>query len=239
MELLPPEKRVKFFVFVIESPSDHDLYNDISEGDILKEAIKLDRISCVKKVTITRIAFEACLKFGIRDEMGLHQGQIPIIHISCHGAESGIQLSNNEVINWEELSKLLAPLNKALNGSLLLCMSSCKGFAACKMAMRVDEPDSPFFAVVGSSGEPTWSDTAVAYASFYHLIAKGALIVDAVKAMNVATGVGNFVQTTASEARKSFLEALAKINTVQVRKELDESSKNDPQVDLVKGLKQL
>jgi hypothetical protein len=67
-------------------------------------------------------------------------------------------------------------------------MSSCEGIEAWNAALTLKK-DYPFLALVGPVGKPTWSDTAVAFASFYHLLAKRispGLLVDR---MNAAAGL--------------------------------------------------
>ena len=108
----------------------------------------------------------ASLVIGLQEEMKARPTLLPIIHISAHGGLDGLELSSKESISWNELRDLLLPINEALSGGLLLCMSSCEGFAACKMAMN-ETRNQPFLGVIGNYGKPTWSDTAIAYASFY------------------------------------------------------------------------
>lgn len=50
-------------------------------------------------------------------------------------------------------------------------MSSCEGFYACQMAMA--EGKIPFYVAIGNIYTPTWSDTAIGFTSFYHLLSKG------------------------------------------------------------------
>ncbi len=67
MAPLPPEQRVNFFVFVIESPSAVDLYHRRSEGEIVRQAVELNGISCIVKTAIALEAFNACLRKASRD----------------------------------------------------------------------------------------------------------------------------------------------------------------------------
>ena len=158
---LPPEQRTKFFVFVIESPSAPDLYHRRSEGDLVRQAVELNNLVCVVKTAISLQAFEACLKIGLVDAMKAHPDSIPLLHISAHGDGEGIQLSDGFCISWRDLREHLRPVNKALGGSLIVCMSSCKGYAGTRMAMFPSDPELPYFALIGCGGEPTWSETAV------------------------------------------------------------------------------
>lgn len=80
---LPSEQRIRFFVFVIESPSAPDLYHRRSEGDIVRQAVELNGILCVVKTAISQSAFDACLKIGLLEAMASMPGFIPLLHISA------------------------------------------------------------------------------------------------------------------------------------------------------------
>lgn len=206
-----------FFVYVIESPSAPDLYHQRSEADLLRQAINLDLIPCVTRCAINGDAFLASLHFGLAEEMEAFPQLLPIIHISAHGNAEGIALSNGEVISWEHLKQLLQPINAALQGFLLVCMSSCEGYAGTRMAMFTDNQAMPFFALVGCSGKPTWSDTAVAYATFYHLLAKGHNVDQSVAAMRTASGNEGFFLSRGEQVKKDYIEFVNKQNTARLR----------------------
>lgn len=158
-----PQKYV-FFVYIVESPSAPDLYHGRSEGALVANALGLDQIPCVSRTAINREAFEAALQIGLPEAMKQFAGRYPVLHLSAHGASEGIQLSSGDVIGWTELRELLVPINESLGGALLLCMSACKGYSACQMAMQhQDDAKHPYFAMIGNFGQPTWSDTAVSY----------------------------------------------------------------------------
>jgi hypothetical protein len=153
MPPLPPEQRVRFFVFVIESPSSVDLYHRRSEGEIIRQAVDL--------------------KVGLSEAMSQMQSFIPLVHISSHGNAHGIQLSDGYIMSWAELKDHLRLVNHALGGSLVVCMSSCEGYSGIRMAMHLEEDDLPYFALVGCGAQPTWGETAVAYATLYHQLWRG------------------------------------------------------------------
>ena len=231
---LPPEKRIKFFVFVIESPSPVDLYHRRSEGEIIMQAVGLNQIACKVKTAVTFEAFEACLKIGLKESMEFFPDKLPILHISAHGDSSGLQLSSGETINWSNLRQLLAPINQALNNNLLVCLSCCEGYSGARMAMYVEDQGYPFYGIVANSKKLVWSETAIAYSTFYHLVAKGEYLVDAVSAMRVASGNKYFFFETAEDARKSFLEYLNKTDPQQVRNRLEQTVLNEPSNHLSK-----
>lgn len=228
---VPPEQRIKFFVFVIESPSAADLYHRRSEGDIVRQAVELNGIMCVVKTAISLEAFDACLKIGLSEAMKGHPGFVPLLHISAHGNSEGIQLSDGYVMTWHQLGEHLRPVNQALGESLIVCMSSCEGYNGVRMAMIPGDTSLPFFAIVGTGNKPTWAETAVGYATFYHQLCRGEHISVAVKAMQVASGNETFWVQHAENSRQSYIEHINNISpeTAQANLEqlvTDESPEN-------------
>lgn len=219
---LPPEQCIKFFVFVIESPSAVDLYHRRSEGDIIRQAVELNGIKCIVKTAINLQSFEACLKIGLSEAMSQMPGFLPLLHISAHGNAQGIQLSDGTVIEWAQLKDHLHPVNQALGGSLVVCMSSCEGYAGTRMAMHIHEPSPPYFALVGCSAKPTWGETAVAYATLYHQLWRGEHIAVAVQAMCTASGNNQFFLEHANNTRQNYIQYLNTINPANAQENLEQ-----------------
>ena len=231
---LAPAERLKFFVYVIESPSPVDLYHRRSEGEIIQKAAGLNQIPCLVKTAINFEAFEAALKIGLKEAMDSFPGLVPMLHISAHGYGDGIELSSSQIINWNTLENLLRPINVAFNNSLLLCLSCCEGYSGIRMAMNSDNRDHPFYAIISNGEKPMWSDTAVAYSTFYHLIAKGHYIRDAVTAMQVASGNEMFWIETAEGAKQTYLEHIKNIDTQDVQQQLEENTHGEDPSHLAK-----
>jgi len=203
---LAPEERLKFFVYIVESPSALDLYNGRHEGTMLRQSLQLSQISAIDHLAVTKEAFKAALLIGLPEAMKLHSALIPIIHISAHGDDNGLQLADGSRIDWHELKVLLQPINKALNGFLLVCMSCCKGYFGVRMAMEIHDEDAPFFALIGNHDSPTWSETSIGFCTLYHLVNKGETVMDAVKCMNAAAGVTSFAGEKAEDTKKNYIE---------------------------------
>jgi len=217
-----PPAQYSFFVYIIESPSAPDLYHGRSEGSVVADALRLDSIPCVTRTAINPEAFVAALRIGLPEVMKQFPGRYPILHLSAHGGAEGIQLSSSNVIPWNTLRELLVPINESLQGALLLCMSACEGYAACRMAMEPGDAPHPYFGMIGNYGQPTWSDTAVSYLSFYHLLSKGWPIPNAVESMKAASGDSKWVVQTADEIKRDYLEFLkSKADPTEVRRELE------------------
>ena len=228
--------KFEFFVYIIESPSAPDLYHGRSEGARVAETLRLDGIPCVSRTAINRDALIAALVFGLPEAMKENPGRAPVLHLSAHGSNAGIELSSKEVLTWTDLRGLLVPVNESLGGELLLCMSACQGYSACQMAMEEQDLPHPYCVMVGSSENPTWSDTAVSYLAFYHLLAKGRNIPDAVEAMSAASGI-KWVYETAVASRQFYLEFIQKtMQPEAVQQQLGAAPELAPLSEDAKGL---
>ncbi len=197
----------KFHVYIIESPSPVDLYHKRFEGEALRATLELSQIPASHCLAVSYSAFTAAFHVGLVEHFGAVKNP-PIIHISAHGDDEGIQLTSGEVVTWETLRKFLQPVNQILKdqGGFILCMSTCKGAAGCKMAM--DDDEYPFRGVVGNNEEPTWSETNIGFATFYHLFAKGCTMFDCVEAMKVSSGNEHFTFIEAATARRAYLNTI-------------------------------
>lgn len=224
---LPPEQRIQFFVFVIESPSAVDLYHRRSEGEIVRQAVELNGIGCAVKTAISLQAFDACLKLGLMEAMAQRPGFVPLLHISAHGDAQGIQLSDGYLMSWQELKDHLRPVNQALGGSLVVCMSSCEGYAGIRMAMHLDEDDLPYFALIGCGAQPTWGETAVAYATLYHQLWRGEHISNAVQAMCVASGNNRFFLEHAEKSREDYIKYINTVDPIRAQANLEQLVANE------------
>ena len=198
------------FVNIVESPKDSEIYNNTSEAMLLKKAITLNDIPCISRVAINKSNFFKGIYEGFIEGLERYK-YIPILHISCHGSANGIKLSCGDVIQWNEIRDYLCLLNKYLKDSLLLCMSSCEGFSACKMAMQDGKAQHPFLALIGNDKSPTWPESAIAYATFYHLIINGSTIEYATEAMCTASGNKDWKNITYLEAHQRYINCLKQI----------------------------
>lgn len=183
--------RDRAFVYVIESPSSRDLLDGRTEGRMLTEALRLAEIPHWYSLASDRSMFREALSERLLEAWEAHGKKVPILHLSLHGSTDGVVLTSGESLSWDELRQELMPLIRAMDGGLLVCMSSCFGSSGCRMAMYEDS-EPHFWALVGNVGSALWSDAAIAYASFYHLFFKRFEIKVCVDSMKVASGDHNF-----------------------------------------------
>lgn len=226
-----------FFVYVIESPSAPDIYHGRGEGEVLIQLLKLSGTASALRRTINRDAFYTSLQVGLNDEIGKFAPARPLLHISCHGSNEGIQLSSGDQVTWAELASLITPINKALGGQLVIAMSCCEGYSGIQMAMTTEDGPLPFLALVGSTGKPTWADSAIAFSAFYHLLNKNIHVRDAVQAMNTASGCNDFRVQWAEQSKQGFLDYVKQqYNPSEVRQKLQDNANLQPPNDLAKRI---
>ncbi len=223
MSTVGSEGKPRFFVYIVESPSAIDLYHRKSEAELLVHSLTLGGTPCVARTAATKEAFLAALLVGLREEMEQRPSLTPILHISAHGDDQGIQFTDSQVMSWSELKQWLQRINQALSGRLVLGISACEGFTACQMAMdQKDEP--PFFALISHAKKPTWSDAAVGFLSFYHRMAKGTHVSEALKAMQMASGDDGFRYILGSAAKEAYLKALKTVDLEYARTTLQQEA---------------
>ncbi|TXH72844.1 hypothetical protein [Thiobacillus sp.] len=204
------------FVYVIESPADADLLDGRTEGKSLCEAFQLADIPYSYSLVTTPKTLEESLGPRLIKALS-HFNQPPILHLSMHGNDEGVALTNGEFLTWANLRKLLTPLTNTMEGGLLICMSSCFGSSGCRMAMHEDT-DHPFWALVGNSQTALWSDAAVAYITFYHLFFKGVSVEQCLERMRSASGDNNFMVFSGLSIKAnwaSFMEGSRRASMVQ------------------------
>jgi hypothetical protein len=186
-------------VSVVESPSSQDLLLECQEGRALQTALYQARIPSRYYLATNKNTFTSALQFIAQQR---HSAPQPIaLHVSCHGNEDGITLTDEDFVAWDELRRILLGFAREAMAyheagkisSILLCMSACSGLAAQKMA---ENEECPFMSLVAPSREVLWSDCLTSFLVFYNLfLIKNAALDEAVSAMNVAAGIEDLFQT--------------------------------------------
>lgn len=209
------------FVYVIESPSASDLLDGRTEGGALVQTLDLAQIPRWYSLVTDRSTLYAALGHRLVSAWDYHKAP-PILHLSMHGNSEGVGLTCGDFLDWHELRQLLIPLLRAMNGGLLICMSTCFGSSGCRMAMYSDN-EPPFWALIGNAASPNWPDAAVAYITFYHLFFKGLDVVDCVQIMKNASGDNGFGLHLGEESRTNWLVFWEQYST-KLTEQLQEST---------------
>lgn len=200
------------FVYIIESPGDHDLLDGRTEGRSLRELLRIAEIPHEYNLVTTRATLDHALGPRLPAAMKKHRpGWRPIMHFSCHGNQDGLSLTDcSAPILWPELRQRLLPLNDSLRDAeipLLVCISACFSAAARQMA-QTQQSSPGFWGLVGHPGNAAWSDAAIGFGTFYHLLFKGHEPREAVEGMKAASGDDRFEFVSGETEQTRWLELM-------------------------------
>lgn len=167
------EQDIFFKVYIIESPADIDLFENRTEGKALSNVLEISEIPYEYLLVTSEKTFELAFKSIKDDILELQEEYLfvwPIIHVSCHGNDSGIGLTDNSYLKWNVLYQMLTEVNLCFeedpSSPIFLSMSSCFGLHAIKTDW--DSESSPFAFVLGHEKEILWEDALIAFSVFYH-----------------------------------------------------------------------
>lgn len=192
-------------IYIIESQSPEDILVNRTEGRALSAGLDLSGIANKYYQVIDEDCLDKCLLEIAANINNLKQNDLvaPYIHISAHGNEDGFVLTGGEFINWNMFREKIDLLNE-LTGKIQpipekphiqispinYCFSTCKGFNAHKIQGDINE--NKFSSIIGPSELVDWSDSLIAFMTFYHQIFyKKNRAKNAVKIMNISAGLEN------------------------------------------------
>lgn len=145
-------------VFVIESLNFDDEKNNRYEGKFLSQILHLGGKKSIYYYIRTKKEFEEVLElFG--------ESRFRYLHLSCHGGRKSIHMTLDR-ISFSDLSNLLQPHLKDKR----LFISACS--AVNDDLARTIIPSTKCFSIIGPAEDIIFSDAAITWASFYHLVFK-------------------------------------------------------------------
>lgn len=207
-------------VYIIESPAPRDLFRNRCEGRALSEALLLAETDVHYRLAANRESFDEAMTFIIEDfhAKSGKSSAMPFIHISAHGDDAGIQLTDGDYFEWDDFRSALEKINEKIGyvpfltlpvsqkiSRVALCFSTCDGYNAHKI--HLSDP-CPFQFLVGPISKVSWPDSLTAFQVFYHAAnCRKTTYAKAVELMNQATGLSNVFQSYISPE----LDSLAKV----------------------------
>jgi len=195
-------------IYIIESQKDSDILNKRTEGKALSATLDLAHIPNMYYQVVTVEMLEECFK-QICLDISYYRFEglvIPYLHFSAHGNDTGIILTDNTFIDWEKMRKYIDVINtnigfirpkpdnpKLLVSILNLSFSTCKGIYAHNI--QGDLSDNKYVCLIGPTDAVDWSDSLIAFSTFYHQIFyKHKKANDAINNMNAAAGLDSIFQ---------------------------------------------
>ena len=192
-----------FYVHIVESPSPDELLDGITEGGALCGFLDIAGIQYSYNLAIDLDQFDIAMTNRVEEAIYTFD-KIPILHLSMHGNEQGIQLTNQygteDMIFWPQLAIYLRRIHRYIRRhiggkGLGVCMSCCGGAHGTQMAEQIRKINIPYRWIIGSSSEIDLCDAALAYAILYRGLHRGVddddidLLVEAIR---VASGITDF-----------------------------------------------
>jgi hypothetical protein len=176
-----------FLVHVIESPAEEERRVGTSEGEPIRQVLALSGVPVTAALVATadefehqiRVVFPALARSAFPD-------RVAVLHLSTHGTRDGLQIGPT-VVPWVILCRWLAEANWEAFNSMTLCMSACSGLQAFQGALGRHRDRMPFFSIIGSTGQPTWGQSAAAFVALYTQFSQQSSIRTAVEAMRWAS----------------------------------------------------
>jgi hypothetical protein len=107
----------KLKAFIAESVSPLEFYNRDWEGHIVEEIVRVLNGKTSYRIVLNAELLRKAIKTASENEYN-------IFHLSCHGDEGGIQLSDKTDISWDELANCFQTAGRI---PAALILSSCIG----------------------------------------------------------------------------------------------------------------
>ena len=187
-------------IYIIESPRDEELLIGRNEGDALRQVLSLADIEVVYFLAVNEEMFEKAfddISSLIANQIDLNTA-MPFIHISAHGLEDGIELTDGQILDWQKLNRLLSGLHMKIGPAVMpqplpqnipktsICLSSCGVFDP---FVENTKTNPTYQSVVGPSSDVGWCEALLAFSTFYYhaCVLKTSFDV-AVQSMNIASG---------------------------------------------------
>jgi hypothetical protein len=107
----------KLRTFIAESVSPSDFYHRQWEGHVVEEIVRLLDGKTSYRIVMNASLLRRAIRRASKDECN-------VFHLSCHGSEKGIRLSDDTRISWEDLADYFQGFDDVPPA---LVLSSCVG----------------------------------------------------------------------------------------------------------------
>jgi hypothetical protein len=152
------KRMTKANVFIIESLSFDDEKNNRYEGKFLSQILHLGDKESMYYYIRTKKELEKVIEL-------FEKSDYRYLHLSCHGNRTSIRTTLDR-ISFSELSQLIQPYLRDKR----LFISACS--AVNDDLAKTVIPSSKCFSIIGPAEDILFSDAAIIWASFYHLVFK-------------------------------------------------------------------
>src|ERR1700737_1205006 len=124
-------ERRKIDLHVVDALDSTSARSGRSEALALRFWLRDTRISIV-----SHYAWDQAALLDVIKRISVHRREyigtrkyLPFLHIACHGVPDGLLIGDDVPIAWSKLVEILLPLQKKVDYTLPLTLSSCHGFS--------------------------------------------------------------------------------------------------------------
>jgi len=107
---------------------------------------------------------------------------VPYLHLEIHGCEDGLELTNGDLVLWEELTPLLREINRTIENNLFLSLATCFGAFLFKAVDLLDR--IPFFGFVGPVHEIFLREVRSDWVAYFQALLENGSFTKAIIALN-------------------------------------------------------
>jgi len=145
-------------VLIVEASYPNDFYKGQLDGHVTQALTRLLGVKSDLLYALDTPHFEKAIAHAAA-------GDYDVVHVSCHGDDVGVAVTNNASINWPDFVGLFA---KYKCSPRALVMSSCCG-ATDDLANEFEKISHGPYIIFGSLDERNYNEYAVAWAILYNL----------------------------------------------------------------------
>ena len=164
----------KFKVLIAESVFPEDFYADDREGHVVEAISRVLHWKATYKIALNAKTLCRAIKAS-------SNGEYDILHLSCHGDEKGIQLTDETELSWDELADCFQDAGHIPHA---LVVSSCvggDGGVARAFGARKRRPSVIFGAEGRKRRRITFPGACITWPILYTSLARAGLTRDAFK----------------------------------------------------------
>jgi hypothetical protein len=173
----------KLKTFVAESVSPEDFYNSRWEGYVVEEIVRLLGGRTLYRIVVTPALLTDAIFLAASNKCD-------VFHLSCHGDDTGVELTDGTELSWKELADAFQKANPMPSALILSsCLGGDQGLA--QAFEKHKRQPKVIFGTESQNKELTFSGACISWPILYtDLVKRGMrreVFIDAVKKMNQIT----------------------------------------------------
>lgn len=154
--------------FIVESNYPKDFYHRALDGFTVRNLLNTIQVECELRMVLDEKHFALAIEEAVQKECH-------VFHLSCHGDDNGIALSDNTPLSWDAFAEMF---QKVAHAPEVLVMSTCCG-ASGEIGKAFTKRKKRPKIIFGSTKALSYSQYCAAWAILYHRLASDGVSRDA------------------------------------------------------------